>query len=267
QPQLTGNNAVDPNNSFYYTPYYDLLNQPPLGNNTFSPPSKSDQPFVVNTLSGMLVPRLQMSSTAWLKCYIENPNFFVAFNTAYYAGYAANHNVANDVNALRGYAKQAVPNVEQQPFDTWFEQQFVLDTSVTPGPKLYAFSFPTFPTSTSQNDSGAGIFLVYYRTFLTSSGAGDEQDLDGTSSVIYWDYTFQNRLFLPTFDTVTITKGFGTVAPYFTNIGGTAPYVDKMRIAMDFPVNNNYVRVNFPTSYTGTQDNPTDFSGVVVGTD
>jgi len=72
---------------------------------------------------------------------------------------------------------------------------------------------------------------------------------------------------LPSFETAAITNGFGTVAPFFNGIGGTAPFVDKMRIAIDVPVNKEYVRLYFPTGYTGTQAAPNDVSGVTVGAD
>ena len=257
QAQVT----VDPANGFYYTPNYDLLNQPPLGNNTFTPPTKSNQDFNPTTLSGMLIPRMQMSSTAWLKCYIENPLFFKNFNAAYYAAQAADPTVANDVLRLRSLAAGVVPQVEGLPFGEWYERQYVLDTSVTPGRKLYVYAFPTFPTTGSSGDSGAAAFVVYYDT----TTGGDEVDRDGTGNVIYWDYSYQNRLTLPSFETVEVRNGFGTVSPFFTNIGGTPP--DQMRVAMDFPVNREYVRINMPAGVTGTPTNPNNFSGVVVGAD
>jgi hypothetical protein len=261
--QTFNGTALDPANGFFYTPNYDLLNEPPLANSTFTPPTKSDQNFNPTTLSGMLVPRLQMSSTAWLKCYIESPSFFRQFNTAYYTAFNTNSGVANDVNRLRAFAKSALPNgkIELLAFDDWFERQYVLDTSVTPGPKLYAYSQPTFPSSAQGDDSGAAVFLIYYST----TASGDESDLNGIANVVYWDFNFQNRLTLPSFETVNITSGFGTVAPFFTNIGGQPP--DKMRVAMDFPVNKEYVRVYFPTGQTGTPSAPNDFSGVMIGAD
>ncbi len=257
--QTYNQTLLDPANGFFYTAGYDLLNQPALANNTFTPPTKSNQAFSSTTLSGMLVPRIEMASTAWLKCYIENHSFFQQFNAAYYAAAIADHTAANDVNRLRSYARTADPNVELQTFDVWFEQQHVLDTSVTPGPKLYSYVQPTFPSTSQANDSGAAVFLIYYQT----SVSGDETDLSGTSQVIYWDFTFQNRLFLPSFETVTIVNGFGSVAPFFVNIGGTP--ADQMRVAMDFPVNKETSRVYFPAGETGTLTASNGFSGVIVG--
>jgi len=71
----------------------------------------------------MLVPRLEMSSSAWLKCYIENHSFFTQFNAAYYAAVTADPTAANDVNRLRSLHKSANPIVHLQRLDTWLEQQ------------------------------------------------------------------------------------------------------------------------------------------------
>jgi hypothetical protein len=268
QAQLTGQTAVDPANGFYFTPYYDLLNQPALANSTFTPPTKSDQPFNPTTLAGMLVPRLQMSSTAWLKCYIENPNFFKQFNTGaanglgtggYYAAFATDNSTANSVTKLRQIAKNALPTVEGLDFDAWFEQQFVLNSSITPGNKLFVYAQPTFPNNQQGSDSGAALFVVYYRTTST----GDESDLSGTANLIYWDYNFINRLLLPSFEVVDVTNGFGTVAPFFNDIGGNP--ADKMRIAIDVPLNQQTVRVYLPAGHTGTANAPNDAQGVLVG--
>ncbi len=259
---------VDPSNGFYYTPYYDALNQPALSNNTFTPPAKSDQPFNPATLSGMLVPRMQMSSTAWLKCYIENPNFFKQFNTGsadglgaggYYSAFNTDSTIANDVSRLRAIAKSAVPTVELLDFDAWFEQQFIFDTSITPGNKIYVYSQPTFPTNAQGTDSGAALFVVNYRT----SSSGDESDLSGTANLIYWDYSFINRLLLPSFEQVDIVNGFGTVSPFFTDIGGSP--ADKMRVAVDVPMSQQYVRIYLPAGQTGTANAPNDVSGVTIG--
>ena len=270
--RLPAGQSVNPANGFYYTSNYDLLNQPALGNNTFTPSSRSNQPFNLSTLSGMLVPRLQMSSTAWLKCFIENNNFFKTFNTGssdglgtggYYGAYATDSTIANDVSRLRAFAAFAVPNVEGDPFNLWFEKQYVLNTSVTPGNKLYVSTEATFPGSATNtapgSSAGAAFFVVYYAT----TRDGNETDLSGTANIIYWDYTFANRLFLPSFDTLQVTNGFGTVAPFFTNIGSN----DQQRVAVDFPINREVTRVYFPTGQTGLDTAPNRFSGVIVGAD
>lgn len=249
---------VDPSTSFYYTSSYDLLNQPALGNSTFTPPTLSSQPFKPDTLSGMLLPRMQMSSTAWLKCYIEDSQFFQRFNASLYTSAAGNLSILNNVNSLRGIAGGVLPNVEALVFDDWFERQYVLDTSNSPGNKLYVYSQPTFPTSPTANDGGAAVFLSYYQT----TSAGDEIAITGTSNIVYRDNSSQ-ILSLPSFDIVAVTKGFGAVSPIFSGIGANP----KMRLSMDFPIGKEYSRIYFPANEAGLESAPTSFSGVVVGAD
>lgn len=260
-PNIQGG-TIDPAASFYYTPLYDVLNQPALGNNTFLPPTKSAQ--TLSGFGGMLVPRLQTSSTAWLKCFIENPGFLANFNSAYFDAVTADATVRSDVNRLRGLASQAVGGtVEGQPFDTWFQQQYVFDTSVAPGQKNYVYAQPTPPDATHPED-GAGVIELAYQTTAT----GDEIDSSGTSYPIFYDNTFANRLTLSGGDApVLIANGEGTTAPYFTNIGSPP----TMRITMDFPFMGTSQRIFFPANEatTGTAANLTfnDFYGVVVGSD
>ncbi len=249
---------VDPSTSFYYTSAYDLLNQPALGNNTFTPPTISNTAFKPDTLSGMLLPRMQMSSTAWLKCYIEDSQFFQHFNAALYTAAAGNTSILNNVNILRGIAGGVLPNVEGLPFDNWFERQYVLDTSISVGNKIYVYSQPTFASSTSSGDGGAAVFLSYYKTTNT----GDEIPLNGTSNIVYRDFSSQ-ILSLPSFDSVSVIQGFGSVSPIFSGIG-TNP---KMRLSMDFPIGKEYSRVYFPANEEGLESTPASFSGVVVGAD
>lgn len=259
--------TIDPVPGFFYTPYYDLQNQPSLGNNTFFPPTSVKQNF--NTTATMIAPRLQMAGTVWTKCYIENPGFFKSFNNAYYNAIAADPNTPNNMTALRSAAGQALPagTVEGIPFTVWFEQQYVLDTSVTPGPKLYAFASPTSPDTTVS--AGAGIGVFYYAT----DKSGDETVLNATLTPTYYDHTYAQ---LPSLDNTqaieAIRNGAANAAPLFTGL-------DPQRITIDLlvsssqpnsarPGGNEYTRLYFPAgeeTYTPA-NKPSDFSGVLVGT-
>jgi hypothetical protein len=127
---------LDPtaNNLYSLLKFYDVLNQPTLGNPSFFavPGEVSLSGF---SLGKMYFPRLAMSGAAWLKVYAENPNFFRQFNEAYYAQINSGlpFPIQGNVPALRGIARTFAPNVEGQAFDAWYEQQFVLDTSVSVG--------------------------------------------------------------------------------------------------------------------------------------
>lgn len=252
--------SVDPGNLFYYTPFYDLLNEPALGNNSFLPPTPAAAPLNNSTLAAMLVPRLEMASTAWLKCYIENPNFFSQFFAQYFTEFNSDPTAADDTGRLTTYAAQADPTVETLPFAQWLEQQYALDTSVTAGPKLYIF---TTPTPSDTGESGAAFDAIYYETGPT----GDEANLNGIANVLYWDYTYTSQLeFGQPYDTIQIQNGFGTVAPIFTSLGTPS----TMRLAVDFLISNSYVRVFYPAGEelrSGSSTVFNDFSGVTVGAD
>lgn len=249
--------TIDPAADFYYTPYYDVLNQPALGNNTFLPPTKSNQ--TLSGLGGMLVPRLQMASSAWLKCIIENPQFFINFNNAYYDAWQADHTVANDTIRLRQIASNAVGgSVEGQPFILWFQSQYVLDTSVTPGPKEFLFVTPTLPDSTTPSD-GAAIVLLYYNT----TSAGDEIDLNSVCNPIFYDYSYTATLTLTgAGQPINIVKGEGYTSPLFLGIA------QAQRIEGDFPVNSVNARLYYPVhEFINGNNTPNEFLGVVVGSD
>ena len=256
--------TIDPVPGFYYTPYYDLQNQPALGNNTFFPLTSAKQNF--NTTATMIAPRLQMAGTVWTKCWIENNNFFKAFNSAYYDAITADPNAPNNMTVLRAAVGQAVPNVEGLPIDLWFEQQYILDTSVTPGPKIYAFAAPTAPDQTV--GAGAGIGVYYYNTDKT----GDETVLNSTLTPTYYDHAYQP---LPSIDNTqaqeNIGNGAASVAPIFTGL-------DAQRIAVDMlvsssqansarPGGNEYTRLYFPAGEEtyAPATKPSDFSGVLIG--
>src|SRR5262249_28719738 len=135
---------------------YDLLNQPPLGNDRFFPASKVSNPIPTGSLAGMLYPRLQMSGTAWLKVLTEVPTFFSSFNNAYYAALVGNPNLKNDVPGLKAIAASVAPNVEGLTFADWYQRQYALDTSVSVGDKLYAWSTISRPKLTADDDFTMG---------------------------------------------------------------------------------------------------------------
>ena len=267
----SGFDPVDAVPGFFYTPYYDLLNQPSLGNPTFLPPTLSQQK--VAGLAGMFVPRLQMASTVFTKLYIEDNNFFKRFNSSYYDAVNADATVSNNTGKLRDLAAISVQNsvVEGQPFTAWYSQQYIFDTSVTPGPKLFAYPLPTFPDKSG--NAGASVILVYYGT----DKSGNETPLSGVTNPVYFDYQYANRLILSNGNAQEpISSGLGSVSPFFTGIGDPADGSDRQRIAIDFPVSssqasptfaggNEYARIYFPANEETLNGKPSDYSGVFIG--
>jgi len=268
--QAFGQGSVDVSDPLWHgLDRYDLLNQPPLGNDRFFPVSKVNDPVDQSSLAGMLVPRLMMAGSAWLKGVSEDPAFLRNFNNAYYHALSSNPNLKNSIPELKQLARAALSQgqVEGLDFLAWYERQFVLDTSVSPGAKLYAWVLPLRPDP-AEDDFAVGVVLVYYRTAFDTSGNSDERNLNGTCYPIYWDYTFGNRLFLAAqYERVDIRDGLGTVAPtFFNTIGGTDQH-GRMRITIDFPVNLENVRIHIAPRSMGKINAPNNFWGVVVGAD
>jgi hypothetical protein len=272
-----GNNSVDPADPLWQAmDRYDLLNQPPLGNDRFFPVSKTNGVANEASFPLLLIPRLTMSGTAWLKALAETPSFLRNFNTAYYAAFTTDPTVKNNIPALKQLASQALAGaqIEGLSFTDWYQRQFVLDTSVSPGTKLYAFVLPLRPDpADDKDDFGYGVVLYYFQTTFDTSGNSDEVSLNGTSYPIYWDYTYTNRLFLAAqYERVDIRNGIGTVAPtFFATIGGDPNLNGQMRVTMDFPVNSENVRLYVAPRNMGkvqtTSGTVGYFYGAVVGMD
>lgn len=273
-----GSDTIDPYDQLWLAlDRYELLNQAPLGNDRFYPTSKASSEANTSDWPLMLIPRLMMSGTAWVKVATEDPSFLRTFNTLYYQAVTSDASVQNSVPALKQLATQAlaqdgITQVEGNAFADWYNRQYVLDTSITQGVKLYAMPHWLRPASSSATDSdefAVGVILYYYRTALGSSGASDEVNLSGTCYPIYWDSTFTSRLYLGAqYERVDILQGTGTVAPTFPDvIGGDSSLHGRMRIAMDFPVNGESVRLYVAPRCMGWQDTPNNFWGTIVGAD
>jgi hypothetical protein len=251
---------TDPN--FHALPFYDLLNQPALGNNVFIAPSLKQLPITVGWLGGMYLPRMQMAGSAWLKVYLEDPDFFKKFNAQYYAQYNPNEPIklSGDIPRLKAMATSVLSNggiVEGLPFDRWYERQYVLDTSVSFGRKIYAWALPD-RADEGQDNPGISIVLMYYLT----TADGDEIPLNGVCYPIYWDYNQQNRLFLGAqYERIDIVDGQGTVAPLFINIGGA------QRVLVDLPLEGLHLRIPFASGFGGTKTHPNNLYATVLGLD
>lgn len=253
---------------------YDLLNQPALGNDRFFPVSKTNGQANTASFPNMLVPRLMMSGSVWLKAMAESPSFLRDFNALYYAAFDADANLKNSTPGLKNIAAQAVPggNVEGMSFQNWYERQFVLDTSISPGVKLYTFLSPLRPnpaeTPPNDDDFAFASVLYYYQTTFDTQGNSDEVNLSGTSYPIYWDFNFSTRLFLAAqYERVDILQGQGAVAPTFFNTIGAPDDNGRMRVAIDFPINLLNNRQYVAPRSMGKTDAPNNFWGVVVGAD
>lgn len=217
-----GYNPYDPG-PFYALSVYECQNQPPLGNSTFYPASG---------FGGMLVWRIAMARAAWLKCYIENPNFFARFNEEYYRRYSPS--LAGDTLGLKDIAALVLPSVEGMSFYEWYNSQWVLDTSIRTGPKLFVWNIPL--------REAVALIVEHYVTDST----GNETPRGGQAYTIYWSHDFSVSLYAEEGNVIPVadsgeSAGEGWLLPTFYNIGG------PQRITVQVDLNN--LRGYYPYPY------------------
>jgi len=244
--ELANFDPKDPINGdpLWVLPLYDLLNQPPLGNPTFLGPS-GFQP--------MAFWRMGMSAAAWLKVAAENARCFQQFNTALLAQ-PDPFTVRGDTVALVELMRGIVPTVEGQDFRDWYRRQYVLDTGVTIGPKLYTFAVPL--------NMGILLILNHYRTVQIATPSGlvvDEQPFTGVVAQLRYRNDESDDLFAEEGNEADIVDGEGFIAPQFFNIGGAN------LIFVDIFANNLAMTVPFPYMVRGEEPNENPIWGGVLG--
>lgn len=235
-----GYDPIDPG-PFYCLSVYEAENQPELGNSTFYPASGA---------TNMMVWRIAMARAAWLKCWIEKSTFFSEVNQRYYARYTSD--LAGDIPTLKEIVQQVVPTVEGIPFVEWYQQQYVLDTSIRIGQKLYTWNIP-LPDSVM-------LITELYQTTAT----GDETPLGGTARTHYWDDTYTIDQYAEEGNIITIpaggsTPGEGFLVPTFYTIGG------PQRITVQIDVNDLRRYYAYPYGMRGFELGENNLYGAIVG--
>ena len=231
---------VDPG-PFYCLSVYECENQPALGNNTFYPDSG---------FAGMLVWRIAMARAAWFKCYIEDPEFFANFNRLYYQSYYGG--LPGDVPGLKDVAAQVLPTVEGMSFYGWYERQYVLDTSIRTGSKLYTWNIPL--------EQSVALIVEHYLT----GPDGDESPRGGQGRAIYWNYDFTLNLYAEEGNVIDVSAsgdsaGEGYLIPTFFNIGG------PQRVTVQIDLNGLRDLYAYPYGVRGFEPGENDFYGAVLG--
>jgi hypothetical protein len=255
-PELAQKYAIDDpsaNSLFSLLRFYDLLNQPALGNSTFFPPSQANLSGLNGkfTVVKMLWARIGMSGAAWLKVYIENPSFFRDFNAAYYARFEPNAtpSIAGNVPVLRSLAAPLLPDgVEDISWNDWFQRQYVLDTSVSPGTKLFPFVIPAQRDVSGRQTTS--VTLVYYRT----EKSGDETLLNDRAYASYFDDNNSALSLGSGSEQTNIVEGEGGFSISTTNAAGS----DATRLTMEFTAGDQSARTYLPVGFDG------DFQGVIL---
>ncbi|HWP30970.1 MAG TPA: hypothetical protein VNK96_04475 [Fimbriimonadales bacterium] len=253
-------------NSFLYSWY----NQPPLGNPTFIAPNLKDGDLPPGgSLGGIFLMRYRQAGTAWAKFFAEySPGFFASFLEDYYTAFINNPAISGDIPALVSLMQNAMDEVkgtgakiEEQPFADWVRRQYILDTTVSLGRKMFVESIPII-FGLSGNDFGVfAIWTSYYETYP----GGEEQLLSGTSFPIYWDSVFSRMFLTGQDDRVDFAAGFGSVTPNLLDIFGGVYY----KATVELPLGENIARTILPAGAIATSKNPipNNFYGTVVGFD
>lgn len=235
-----GYNPIDPG-PFYATSVYEAQNQEALGGPTF---------FAESGWTGMLVWRIAMARSAWFKCWVEDDQFFRRFNETYYASFT--ETLPGDIAALRVLAAQVLPMVEGMPFQEWYQRQWVLDTSIRIGTKLFVWNIPL--------TQSVALILEYFFT----SFDGDERPLGGQARTTYWSYDFAVSLFAEEGNTITIpatgeSAGEGFLIPTFFNIGG------PQNITVQVDIDSLRLRLPFPYGMRGFELGENNLYGSIIG--
>jgi hypothetical protein len=225
---------------FYATSVYEPQNQQDLGGPTFFPESG---------WSGMLVWRVAMSRSAWFKCWVEDDTFFRRFNEAYYANFS--DDLPGNIPALRVLGSQVLPRVEGMPFQEWYQRQWVLDTSIRVGPKLFIWNIPLTQA----------IALVAEHFYTNVEG--DETPRGGQARTTYWSYDFAVSLFAEEGNLITIpgtgeNAGEGFLIPTFFNIGG------PQNITVQVDLGSLRRMLPFPYGQRGFESNENNLYGSII---
>jgi len=237
---------------------YDVLNQPGLESPSFVPPPGGGEATVLRQALGTV--RAYLAQAAWLKAYAEQPGLFAAFNDAYYARLAGDATLAGNVPLLKVLMRQVAPTVEGMDFNDWYRRQYVLDTAVLPGGRLYVFNIPQKDFITGEPTNSLPMNVYHYDVDSTNI----HRPLSGT---VTFQYTAYDGFDLnPAVEgasgpsaveteigTAGNEPGIGSAVPLFFNIAGDQQ-VQMQRIEVDVQANGMDRRIYFPND-TVSSDN------------
>lgn len=237
---------------------YDVLNQPGLESPSFVPPPGGGEATVLRQALGTV--RAYLAQAAWLKAYAEQPGLFAAFNDAYYARLAGDASLAGNVPMLKSLMRGVAPTVEGMDFNDWYRRQYVLDTAVIPGGRLYVFNIPQKDFITGEPTNSLPMNVYHYDV----DSSNIHRPLTGT---VTFDYTAYDGFDLnPAVEgasgpsavetdigTAGNEPGIGSAVPLFFNIAGDQQ-VQMQRIEVAVQVNGMDRLIYFPNDTVATDN-------------
>jgi len=202
---------------------YDMLNQPaPSANNTFTPTNKrrAHGPTSILPVRRELVRRMEMSGTACSMLYRESQRLHQVQRELYEGSPPLRKNALECQRPAR-LARNAATQVEGQPFDAWFEQQFVLDTSGTLATRYTPTHAASSPTQRGGCDTAEWRSIDITTDHLLRRC---EKDLSGhLAGWSYWGLPISRTALLRRRFRPVLSNGFGTVSPTSARTGADRP--------------------------------------------
>ncbi len=229
---------------------YDLLNQPGLENPSFLGADAGTDATTMREALGTV--RAYLAQAAWLKVIAERATFLADFNRAYYQALATNPGLSGHVPLLKSMVATLAPTVEGYNFQEWYARQYVLDTAVVPGAKLFVFNIPQKDFITGEPTNSLPMNVYHFQTTAT-----DQQvPLTGTVTfkyTAYDGYDLTAAVQGATGDAAVTAKfgqagnpaGIASAVPLFFNIAGDQQ-VQLQRIAVTATANGIERVVWFP---------------------
>ncbi|MCL6623031.1 MAG: hypothetical protein K6T17_00250 [Fimbriimonadales bacterium] len=264
-------------NSYDNSAHYSWHNQRPLANNRFIAPNLLNLPLPPGgSLGGLYLMRYRQAGTAWAKVLGEYPAFFSQFLSRYYPAFQSDPAIAGNIPALKLMAQNTLnalagtpdATVEGRVFEAWYRRQYILDTSVSLGRKVFVEAIPLPPFFS--DDFGPFAFWTSY--FETTDFNGNEQLLAGTSYPLFWDADFLRMFPSPQTDRMEISAGFGEVSPNLFDVFGSGSQIEYYKATVEIPIKDVLGRTVVPAGaiQRGSDFPPTtrnNFYGTVMGFD
>lgn len=214
--QLTQYPYDNRNHSYSIDVFYDQNNEPGIASQGGDFFRGFPNPFM----------KYQQAGYAWGKVLVEDPSFLARFNAEFYALGYGDPTLSGNIAGLKGLAGKIARRVENDSFQTWYDQQYIFNETPASGYQtLYK--------------GDTAVLYLFYR-----DGNGFERPMQGVP--VSWN--------MFSCEGTSLLTGSGTTSDYGW-IGfplDQAGYRGKVRIEADFHLPDQTLRRTVSAT-TGTQ--------------